>query len=67
MKLSSKIPSWLKGDLINSSPSIFEIGNYEFGSFIDGFMRFNKFTFDGNGSAFFTSKLIKDTNYYTTC
>jgi len=54
----------LKGDLFNSCPSKFEVGEYTFGNIIDAFVRFNKYSFDGEGNVIFSTKLVDDTYFY---
>ena len=48
---------------IIGSLSKFEIGKYTLNNAVDGFMRINRYKFDGNGTVSFSSKLSDDTAY----
>ncbi|KAK3102318.1 hypothetical protein FSP39_010436 [Pinctada imbricata] len=52
------LPGWLKGSLIRNGPARYEMGNRRFLNLFDAFGKLNKWTFPGNGSAFFSAKFI---------
>ena len=64
LTLQGEIPSWVKGDLINSNPSWHEVGKYHVWNYLDGYIRFNRYRIDGNNLSM-SSKLVDDTKYYT--
>ena len=63
MTLLGDVPSWVQGDLINASPTLFEIGKYKVNNYMDGFFRFTRYAIDGN-KMLFSSKVVDDTKYY---
>jgi len=63
MILNGDVPSWVQGELVNASPTLFEIGKYTVNNYMDGFIRFTKYAISGS-SMTFSSKVVDDTKYY---
>jgi hypothetical protein len=61
--LQGDVPSWVQGELVNGSPTLFEIGKYTLDNYLDGFIRYSKYAINGT-KMIFSSKVVDDTKYY---
>ncbi|KAK3100090.1 hypothetical protein FSP39_014576 [Pinctada imbricata] len=69
IQFENALPNWIKGSLINhlntfvlkirNGPGRFEIGNRKMDNLFDGFAKLTKWTFPGNGSAYFSTKFLR--------
>ena len=64
LTLNGQVPNYVKGDLINACPSLFEVGKYKLTYYMDGFFRYNRYRIEGK-SLKFSSKLVDDNRFYT--
>ncbi|XP_060066167.1 beta,beta-carotene 15,15'-dioxygenase-like [Ylistrum balloti] len=60
------LPTWLRGILVRNGPGQLEMGRRKYQSYFDGYAKLHSWTFPGNGSAFFSAKMIKSKSYLTS-
>lgn len=63
IKFSKPLPKWLKGTLIRNGLGRFEVGNQMFLNALDAFGKLASWKFKGDGTAYFTTKLIRSLSY----
>ncbi|XP_033755748.1 beta,beta-carotene 15,15'-dioxygenase-like [Pecten maximus] len=60
------LPKWLRGTLVRNGPGQLEIGDRRYNNYFDGYAKLHSWTFPGNGSAFFSAKMIKSKSYLSS-
>lgn len=60
------LPTWLRGTLVRNGPGQVEMGSRRYLNYFDGYAKLHSWTFPGNGSAFFTAKMIKSKSYLSS-
>jgi len=56
-------PSWIKGTLIRNGLGRFEVGGRKYENALDAFGKLSSWKFSGNGSAFFSTRMIYSNSY----
>ncbi|ESO86260.1 hypothetical protein LOTGIDRAFT_167306 [Lottia gigantea] len=63
IKFERKLPKWLKGTLVRNGFGKFEMGMRQFAHSFDAFAKLSSWKFDGNGSAYFSTRFIESSFY----
>lgn len=57
------LPSWLKGTMMRNGVGRFEVGQRKYMNALDGFAKVASWRFPGNGSAFYSTRMIYSDSY----
>ncbi|XP_069112264.1 beta,beta-carotene 15,15'-dioxygenase-like [Argopecten irradians] len=66
IKFHHPLPKWLRGVLVRNGPGQMEMGTRKFLSYLDGYAKLHSWNFPGDGSAFYSSKMIKSKSYISS-
>ncbi|XP_033755173.1 beta,beta-carotene 15,15'-dioxygenase-like [Pecten maximus] len=66
IKFHHPLPKWLRGTLVRNGPGQMEMGRRKYVSYLDGYAKLHSWTFPGDGSAFFSAKMIKSKSYLSS-
>ncbi|XP_045189225.2 beta,beta-carotene 15,15'-dioxygenase-like [Mercenaria mercenaria] len=57
------LPTWLKGTMMRNGVGRFEVGNRKYTNALDGFAKLASWRFPGNGSAYYSARMIYSDSY----